>query len=155
MGTDDLTLILRPHRSLSPAGFVALMLLLGGVSFIAGMVFLMMGAWPVFGLFGLDVLLVWIAFRRNYTDARRHEVITLAGSELVLRRFVKDALTDEQHLVRGWTRVDCHHDSERELVGPLRLWFKGRAHEVGSFLGADERLAVAETLRRALAVTRI
>ena len=33
------------------------MLCLGAVSFVAGVVFLLMGAWPVFGFFGLDVLL--------------------------------------------------------------------------------------------------
>ncbi len=47
------------------------MAVLGGVSFAAGMVFLLMGAWPVFGFFGLDVLLVYWAFRANYRDAAR------------------------------------------------------------------------------------
>ena len=34
------------------------------------MVFLLAGAWPVFGFFGLDVLLVYWAFRLNYRRAR-------------------------------------------------------------------------------------
>ena len=60
---------LTPHRSLSRAGFVLVMAVLGAISFAAGMVFLLIGAWPVFGFFGLDVLLVYCAFRANYRAA--------------------------------------------------------------------------------------
>ena len=67
--------VLTPHRSLSATGFLILMMLVGGVSFAAGIVFLMMGAWPVFGFFGLDVLLLYLAFRaqlpRTRTPMRR------------------------------------------------------------------------------------
>ena len=58
--------VLTPHRSLSATGFVIVMALVGGVSFAAGIAFLLMGAWPVFGFFGLDVLLIYLAFRANY-----------------------------------------------------------------------------------------
>ena len=57
--------VLHPHRSLGPRGFLILMLAIGGISFVTGMVFLSMGAWPVFGFFGLDVLLVYVAFKLN------------------------------------------------------------------------------------------
>jgi uncharacterized membrane protein len=39
------------------------MLLLGAVSFGVGLGFVLRGAWPVTPFFGLDVLLVYIAFR--------------------------------------------------------------------------------------------
>ena len=55
--------MLTPHRSLSPTGFLIFMAVLGGISFVTGMVFLLAGAWPVFGFLGLDVLLVYWAFR--------------------------------------------------------------------------------------------
>ena len=57
---------LTPHRSLGRVGFLVLMLLFGGVSFVTGMLFLVIGAWPVLGFFGLDVLLLYWAFRLNY-----------------------------------------------------------------------------------------
>ncbi|MFL6947012.1 MAG: DUF2244 domain-containing protein, partial [Xanthobacteraceae bacterium] len=60
---------LRPHRSLGRTGFLVLMPLFGAISFVAGMVFFIAGAWPVLGFFGLDVLLVWWAFRANYRAA--------------------------------------------------------------------------------------
>ena len=55
--------IITPHRSLGPTGFLIFMLCLGGLSFISGIIFVSLGAWPVFGFFGLDVLLIYFAFR--------------------------------------------------------------------------------------------
>ena len=54
--------VLHPHRSLGPRGFAILMGALGALSLISGIVFLSAGAWPVFGFFGLDVLIMYIAF---------------------------------------------------------------------------------------------
>ena len=74
--------VLTPHRSLSPMGFLIFMAVLGGISFVTGMVFLLAGAWPVFGFFGLDVLLVWWAFKLNYRAAQAYEQVTVTPSEL-------------------------------------------------------------------------
>ena len=57
---------LYPYRSLNKTGFFILMFALGFVSFIAGIIFMLKGAWPVFGFFGLDVLLVYIFFKINF-----------------------------------------------------------------------------------------
>ena len=48
-----------PHRSLNRTGFTVLMAFVGVVSFVAGIAFYLMGAWPVLGFFGLDVLLIY------------------------------------------------------------------------------------------------
>ena len=47
--------ILTPYRSLSQPGFLVLMGAIGFISFVTGVVFAMLGAWPVLGFFGLDV----------------------------------------------------------------------------------------------------
>ena len=72
--------LITPHRSLGGAGFLVLMAAIGGVSFAAGIVFLILGAWPVVGFFGLDVVLIYWAFRINYRAARAYE-----ATQLVLR----------------------------------------------------------------------
>src|SRR5262245_46469945 len=61
--------IITPHRSLNRIGFIILMSSVCLVSFIGGIVFLMAGAWPVFGFFGLDVALLYWAFKLNYAQA--------------------------------------------------------------------------------------
>src|SRR5262245_44735626 len=78
--------VITPHRSLSPLGFLVFMAVLGGISFTAGMVFLLAGAWPVCGFFGLDVLLVYWAFRVSYRRANAYELVTVTPSELTLRQ---------------------------------------------------------------------
>ena len=78
--------ILTPYRSLGPRGFLVLMGLIGLVSFIAGLAFYSIGAWPVMGFFGLDALLVYGAFKLNYRDARKFEVVDLKGDCLTVRR---------------------------------------------------------------------
>ena len=75
-----------PHRSLGSTGFLILMLGIGGVSFVSGMVFLLLGAWPVFGFLGLDVLLIYWAFRANFRAARAYEEVTVTASELTVRK---------------------------------------------------------------------
>src|SRR3954462_10551519 len=78
--------LLTPHRSLNRTGFVVLMAFVSLVSFGAGLAFLLMGAWPVFGFFGLDVLVIYWAFRINFRDAKASEEISVTLSELRVRR---------------------------------------------------------------------
>ena len=68
--------LLTPHRSLNRTGFVALMVFLSAVSFATGVVFTLMGAWPVLGFLGLDVLVIWWAFRINFRRGGATEEIT-------------------------------------------------------------------------------
>src|ERR1700712_1637847 len=77
---------LTPHRSLSRTGFLVLMAFITAVSFIAGVAFWIMGAWPVFGFFGLDVLVIYWAFRINYRRGDASEEITVTPSELRVPR---------------------------------------------------------------------
>ena len=78
--------ILTPHRSLGRRGFLALMLAIGCISFAAGLVFFIAGAWPVVGFLGFDVLLVYWAFRANYRAAGAYEEVTMTPTQLKLRR---------------------------------------------------------------------
>src|SRR5262249_17268240 len=74
--------VITPHRSLSSTGFLLVMLLVGGMSLIGGLFFFLIGAWPVVGFLGLDVLLVYLAFRINYRAANAYEQVTMTTSEL-------------------------------------------------------------------------
>src|SRR6266576_6219459 len=78
--------LLTPHRSLNRTGFLVLMAFLCAISFAAGLAFLLMGAWPVFGFFGLDALAIYWAFKINFRRARACEEILVTPSELRVRR---------------------------------------------------------------------
>ena len=150
MSDPRFAIFIYPHRSLSRPGFVVLMILIAGLSFGCGLFFMSLGAWPVTGFFGLDVLLIWYAFRRNFADAARHEVLEREGGDLVLRRFSRGAEFEALRFVKTFTRVEIDHDAERELTGPLYLTSRGHRHELASFLGAGERLTLAEAIKAEL-----
>jgi len=78
--------LLTPHRSLNRTGFLVLMGFISVVGFAAGLAFLLMGAWPVMGFFGLDVLAIYWAFRVNFLRGRASEDISVTPSELRVRR---------------------------------------------------------------------
>ena len=141
--------IITPHRSLSSFGFVLLMTLIGVVSFAGGMFFFMIGAWPVVGFLGLDVLLVYWAFRANYRAALAFEQVTVTPSELRVRRVSHRGKVSEWTLNPVWTKLDRETHEE---FGLLRLWLvsQGRKLTVAGFLAPEERESFAAALSNAL-----
>jgi len=144
---------LTPHRSLGRAGFLILMLLFGGVSFVTGIVFLLMGAWPVFGFFGLDVLLLYWAFRLNYRHAAAYEEVTVTPSTLKVRKVSHLGRAREWVLNPLWVRLD---KVELEEFGIDRLFLvsRGKSLAIATFLGPDEKAGFARELGTALSEAR-
>jgi len=140
---------LTPHRSLGRTGFVVLMSFLSVVSFAAGVAFWLMGAWPVLGFFGLDVLAIYWAFRVNFRRAEASEEIVVTASELRVRR-----VSHRGHIVEWvfnplWVQLDRKTHAE---FGIERLYLvsRGRRVSIGNFLGADEKASFAKALMVAL-----
>ena len=142
--------LLTPHRSLNRTGFLVLMAFLCAISFAAGMVFLLMGAWPVFGFFGLDLLAIWWAFRINFRSARgAREEITVTPSELRVRRVSHRGHVAEWVLNPLWVRLDQTGDPEFG-IDRLYLVSRGRRVSIGGFLGPEEKASFAKALMVAL-----
>ena len=141
--------IITPHRSLSGTGFLVVMGLVGGLSFIGGLIFFLLGAWPVVGFLGLDVLLVYWAFRSNYRAAAAFEQVTVTPSELRLRRVSHRGSVAEWTLNPVWTRLDRETHEE---FGLLRLFLvsRGRRLSIAGFLSPPERESFAAALAAAL-----
>ena len=147
--------ILTPHRSLSKQGFLGLMALIVAVNLVMGGMFVAIGAWPVAGFAGLDVLLVWWAFRANFADARRMERISITDHEVILERMRAERPPEQQRFVRRWLKVELEEDRDRELIGRLSLVSGPLRVTIGDFLGPEERKTLAFALRQALAIPRI
>ena len=141
--------IITPHRSLNGTGFLVVMMLVCGFSFIAGMVFFLLGAWPVVGFLGLDVLLVYWAFRANFRSAAAFEEVIVTPSELRVRRVSHRGQVSEWTLNPCWTQLvrDAH-----EEFGLLHLYLvsRGRKLAVAGFLSPPERESFATALSTAL-----
>ncbi len=142
---------LTPHRSLGRGGFLAIMLVIAAVNFAIGFFFYLLGAWPVAGFAGLDVALIWWAFRANFAAARRAERIEITPHELVLERQAYGRKSQIIRFIRRWLRVELDVDRERDLIGGLYLRSHGSRTEIGKFLAPRERKELAAALRLALA----
>ena len=145
--------LLTPHRSLNRTGFLVLMAVLSLISFAAGVVFLLMGAWPVFGFFGLDVLAIYWAFRVNFRDAKATEEIRVTPSELRIRRVSHRGDVVEWVLNPLWVQLDQKIHAEFGIE-KLYLVSKGRSISIARFLGADEKASFAKALTAALQAAR-
>ena len=141
--------MLTPHRSLSRKGFLILMTVLGLISFATGTVFLLAGAWPVFGFCGLDVLLIYFAFRLSYRRAKAYEQVTVTPSELTVRQVSHHGRISEWTLNPLWVKLDRVVHAE---FGIERLFLvsHGRRLAIAGFLGPQEKESFALALSAAL-----
>jgi uncharacterized membrane protein len=130
-------------------GFWILMGCVTVVSFTAGMFFLMAGAWPVLGFFGLDVLLIYGAFKLSYRAARLVETIALTEDELIVKRVSPRGRVHSWTFQPFWVRVALDENAGRD--SRLVLSSHGRQVELGGFLMHEERVSLAKELRGALA----
>lgn len=145
--------LLTPHRSLNRTGFLLLMGFISVISFISGLVFLSMGAWPVLGFFGLDVLAIYWAFRVNFHRATAYEEIAVTPTALHVRRVTHLGAVSEWSFNPLWVRLDVERSDEFG-VERLALVSRGRSLGIATFLGPDEKLSFSKALSAALASAR-
>jgi uncharacterized membrane protein len=145
--------LLTPHRSLNRTGFLVVMAFVSVISFAAGLAFLLMGAWPVLGFFGLDLLAIYWAFRVNFRRAGASEEILVTPSELRVRRVSHRGHVVEFVLNPLWVRLDREIHAEFGIE-KLYLVSRGRRFAVASFLGPDEKASFAKALAEALRAAR-
>lgn len=144
--------VLTPHRSLSARGFLIVMAAVGFVSFAAGVTFMMLGAWPVFGFFGLDVALIYFAFRSNYRAARQYETVEVTVERVTLTQVDAKGNSNTHTFNSYWARVEIQEWADGRTF--LILAERGRKALFGSFLLDEEKHELATALRKALVTAR-
>ncbi len=145
--------ILAPHRSLSPRGFKITMACVGLVSFSVGLWFYLKGAWPVMGFFGLDVLILYLAFKANYRQGHVYETVELT----------RDALSITHHPVRGeqkkwqfnpyWVQLKIRERRGKCCV--VEASSHGKKLVFAHFLSDEEKRDFARHLNGALSRVRL
>ena len=140
--------VLYPNRSLGAPGFYVLMAAIVVVSGAVGAAFVAAGAWPVSGFLGLDVVLLYLAFRWNYREARRAELIRVDRDGLTVRRVEPSGRQRQWRFEPYWVRVGM--DDPPRADSQLTLSSHGQSVVLGAFLTPAERLELARALRAAL-----
>ncbi|MBX3577616.1 MAG: DUF2244 domain-containing protein [Rhizobiaceae bacterium] len=145
--------LLTPHRSLGRTGFAVLIgaLLFGWL--VTGAFFLSVGAWPIFGFLGLDVLAIYVAFRLNYRAARAREEVSLSRTALDIRKTAPSGRAEEHRFVPLWSRFAIARHAE---IGITRMAVEAqnRSVEIGGFLNPDDRESFAKAFGSALATAK-
>lgn len=142
--------LLTPHRSLGRTGFMILMgaLLCGWM--VTGAIFLAHGAWPVFGFFGLDVVLVYVAFRLNYRSGRAREEVSVSRTSLDIRKIAPSGRTEAFQFNPFWARFSVSRHQEIGITA-MAVEGQGKNVPIGSFLNPDDRESFATAFSGALA----
>lgn len=144
---------LTPHRSLTPAGKRIVITLVAALALVPGVLFYEVGAWPVVGFMGLDVLAIWAAMTVSLRGGKSYEVLTLWPGALELRKV--DARGGEETL--GFMPLSVRFLVERDFNERVTaLWLRDGERKValGAFLSADEKLSLSKAFGSALRKAR-
>lgn len=148
-----LDLILYPNPPLGRHGTLAVMLAAVLVGGVLGAAFASLGAWPVSGFLGLDVLLLGLALYHTGRRSRRVEIIRLDAAGLTVRRLgPRGDVQSEVRLEPAWVQVVL--DERRRQDPRLSLRSHGVSTPIATFLAPAERREIAAELRAALAPFR-
>lgn len=142
-----------PHRSLGLSQFRLLMGVFALAGTVSSLPFVIAGAWPVGGFMGLDIVVVYLAFRANFRAARAYEDISVSPLELMLAKVSAKGRRAEWRFHPSWVFLDKVEHEEFGLQR-LALRSRGTSVEVAGFLGADAKADFASRLTRALAEAR-
>lgn len=135
----------RRNNSLSSSGRGLVFCFILAVSLgIAAGFLVACGAWPILPFAGLEMVVLYAAFRYMDCHSADYEQITIRGSSVAVEVH-EGAHVARHELNRYWARLVCAADGSR-----LALRSHGREIEVGRHLGEEQRLEMARDLRREL-----
>ena len=146
--TDDVfEFISRPNCSLTRAQQQRVFWGLAGVCFGIASAFAAMGYWLVLPFAGLEIgLLAW-AFEVIRAREFDFESVTIRGDTLILE-WHDGKRSGRREMNRHWARVICRCRRSGRCRVSLRS--HGKETELGQFLSDEDRLALAQMLRRQL-----
>lgn len=139
-----------PHRSLAPSGARLVLVLCCLATVGSSIPFIVLGAWPVAGFFGLDLVAIAIAFKASFRSAKGFEEVVLTPLELLFRKVTHRGEHSERRFNPLWTRLDREHDEDYGLMA-LALVSRGERVVIARELSPPERADFADAFGDALA----
>jgi uncharacterized membrane protein len=142
-----------PPAGLSARGMRWLCGLVVAVTTVPAVLFAALGAWPILGFLGGEVLVVlgMVATHRRWNRAA-HETVLLTEGRLLVTRADGRGGQERMELEPYWATLTLQ---ERAGAVPLlTAQARGRRVEIGRFLAPDDKRAFAAALDRALRAYR-
>lgn len=138
-----------PPRSLDARGMRIVAGLILVASAMIGLLFLMLGAWPILGFTGLEAALVLglMALHRRWS-LRSVEILILTEDRLTIRRTDFQGRREEVKVDPYWARLRLEERPGRVALLVLRQ--RDHAIEIGKLLGDEQKRDLAGALGEAL-----
>jgi len=145
--------VLTPHRSLPIKGFNLLIAAVVGANLLIGVPLWLLGAWPVVGFMGLDVLAIWAALTISMRGGKAYEVVTLWPTSLELKKVDPKGAEEAMSFVPKTVKFVIDRDYNERVTA---LWLKTDAKRIplGAFLSAEEKLSLSKVFGTALRKAR-
>ena len=147
-----IVITLWPYRSLSLKGFHVLIAVLASLMSLIGLGFYLIGAWPVLGFLGLEILIVWYAFKWNYKSGQLVETVAITPQQVDITRTDWRGNSKTICLNGVWIKAELDTKEKRKC----RLYLRQHANklEIGAFMPPSEKPSLAVALNEAFARLR-
>lgn len=145
--------LLRPYRAMSPRGIRVVMGVTCAVAAIPGIVFFSMGAWPVVGLLGLEVLALWWAMNAALRAGNAYEEVRLWRDDLRIKHVSATGAESTHAFNPYWVRLFVARDPD-DRVTRIALKDRDRVLEIGNFLTPAAKKKFATGFSEALMKAR-
>jgi len=140
---------LAPHRSLGRAGVRRVAALMAALALVPGTFFYLIGAWPVVGFMGFDVIALYWALTWSLGDRRIREEIALWRDRLLISHLPRRGGARRHRFNPFWVKFRVERD-RFDRVTSLALVSRENRLEIGSFLGPDAKAEFAREFAAAL-----
>ncbi|HYE44158.1 MAG TPA: DUF2244 domain-containing protein [Caulobacter sp.] len=140
--------VITPNRSLGQAGFKVVLGILAVSASLLSVVFFAIGAWPAPLFLGLDLVLVYLAFKASFRALERRERLRVSAEQVEVIEEREGVSRTVWTSPTAFTSVDLEGLGEHDMRVRLRL--SGRRRSVGRALSPPEREALGQALRDAI-----
>ncbi len=144
---------LTPHRSLTRNGLRWVIALTAIAASIPAMIFFSLGAWPIVGFMGLDLLAIWWALSASMRDGRQIEKVTLWPDELELKRIAANGREELLRFNPFFVKLVIDRDYNERTIA-LHLRTREADTVIGAFLNPDDKASFARAFGTALKKAR-
>ena len=146
--TGPFRFVARRNNSLSLNGRILVFGSLAAVMLLFSVGFALAGAWPIMGFAGLELALVYLAFRHIDQQATDYEALVLQEDKLIVR--IRRKRVDRcVEFNPYWVQV-LGGASRGEKDGALILRSHGKEIAFGRHLTGAQRAALAQRLKKSL-----
>lgn len=139
--------VVTPHRSMSTRGMYVVFGLMAAGSLLVTSLMYFLGALPVIGFNGADLILAITLYGMNMRAARASEVIRLTDERLTITRTTPRGRRSEISMAPHWLRAELEENTGSNPI--LSIANRECRHIVGLALGEAERRDLAQALRAA------